>query len=628
MTKMSASFGRFADPSTSSKPEVRDLLDRLATLPPGPNMSADFRRDLRTQLVAIAPRVMGTASADELPALDASPQLIRALALANRHITVDVPEAKTKRRRPRMYQVATAAVTMMVALFATLVGLSQNSIPGDSLYGLKRFGEDVHMTFTRGDEAKGRLNLEHSSTRVDEVGDLLSRASALAIDVPGAHGRSVSAAGGINTHTATLIEHTLADAKSEMKTGIVQLTRAATAKHSAAPLQGISAMIGSQLDRLKAIADRLPAGALHDAALSAVQLTEEAQQRSTDISNSASCSCSQNTGSDELGPLPCPHTSTCLQATGPELPTTTPATTGTPGNTSTPATPSAAPATAAPTSAPTALPSPPTPNPTPAGPPTAPTPAPAPPLIVASVSTDKTSYVVGDPITYTLIVANNGGSGGRVSIRDTLPPSVGTSATVSCAPSSGATCGSGLHWAGQSFTDDAFIPADGNVVYRLRAVVLSAADLTNRLDVTVDSCGLLCGGGEFTNGGVAVVTPTPGAIVAPTPTATPIPTPTPTPSPAPTDTPTPVATPTPSPTLSPTPTVTPTLSPSPTPSPTPSPAPTDTPTPTPGGGLIPVLTPTHGGDYCLVTWPGTGTAPVELPIPCSLLSYLGLYPPA
>lgn len=163
MTKMTAPFGRYADPASSHDPDVQALLQRLGDLPPGPRMSPEFRRDLRVQLVAIAPRVIGSGSTEDLPELDASPRLIRVLASANRPVRVEDAPATARRRGPRLYQVALAATTMMVAVFATLVGLSQNSLPGDALYGLKRSGESVRMTFTRGDESKGRLNLKYAS---------------------------------------------------------------------------------------------------------------------------------------------------------------------------------------------------------------------------------------------------------------------------------------------------------------------------------------------------------------------------------------------------------------------------------------------------------------------------------
>src|SRR5436190_1987747 len=80
--------------------------------------------------------------------------------------------------------------------------------PGDALYGLKRASENVELSLASGPTDKANLLLDFAKTRADEVNQLLSRASSVAV------GRGATASGQISSHTADLIRSTLASADS------------------------------------------------------------------------------------------------------------------------------------------------------------------------------------------------------------------------------------------------------------------------------------------------------------------------------------------------------------------------------------------------------------------------------
>src|SRR3954451_2731071 len=58
---LGSAWRRNDDPALSRDPRVRAVVGALATLPQ-PEMQADFRADLRAQLVAITPRVVADAA--------------------------------------------------------------------------------------------------------------------------------------------------------------------------------------------------------------------------------------------------------------------------------------------------------------------------------------------------------------------------------------------------------------------------------------------------------------------------------------------------------------------------------------------------------------------------------------
>ncbi|WP_431919959.1 DUF5667 domain-containing protein [Nonomuraea jabiensis] len=104
------------------------------------------------------------------------------------------------RRRPLLSQLATLglAAAMMISSFATY-----QSVPGDSLYPLKRAAESTLVRLSTDDAERGERELDSAKTRAKEVATLLG-----------------SAEGG------TLVGRTLKDMEESTRSGISRLERA------------------------------------------------------------------------------------------------------------------------------------------------------------------------------------------------------------------------------------------------------------------------------------------------------------------------------------------------------------------------------------------------------------------
>ncbi|MFB6712404.1 MULTISPECIES: DUF5667 domain-containing protein [unclassified Streptomyces] len=101
-----------------------------------------------------------------------------------------VPEQRTKgahrasplrKLRPRSRWtkgLAAGGLTVGVAAgaFGGVAAASSDALPGDSLYGLKRGMEDIHLGMANGDADRGEVYLDQASTRLSEARRLMERA--------------------------------------------------------------------------------------------------------------------------------------------------------------------------------------------------------------------------------------------------------------------------------------------------------------------------------------------------------------------------------------------------------------------------------------------------------------------
>jgi uncharacterized protein DUF5667 len=272
---------RYPDPAASTDPLISGLLHRLATVPPPPGPSPEFTTQLHAQLVAVTPRLV---------AEDAT-------GTAQRRGRRWLPGRRFPLRRP--LAVAGALVVIFALLLGGAVWLSSGSLPGDSLYGLKRASENVQLSLTGGTGARAKEYLTLAKRRAKEVGALLSRVSAPAA------GAGPLPAGGINTRTAKLITDTLGDADSDLRNASRLLTEQAVTNRSADPLGVLHGAVPDQISRLGSIVNRIPPGQLHERARASEQLAVRVLDRADRLRADLGCSCLTGTPSDDLGPLPC-----------------------------------------------------------------------------------------------------------------------------------------------------------------------------------------------------------------------------------------------------------------------------------------------------------------------------------
>jgi len=217
-------------------------------------------------------------------------------------------------------------------IFALLLGgavwLSSSSLPGDSLYGLKRASENVELSLTGGTGARAKAYLSLAKRRANEVSALLSRISALAA------GAGPQAADGISARSAKLISDTLGDADADLRNASRLLTEQAVDNTSADPLRLLLGAVPDQISRLGAIVNHIPPGQLHDRAVASEQLATRVLDRANRLLADLGCSCLTGTATDDLGPLPCSTPCAAPSAT-PGTPSSPGSTPGVPGRSAT-----------------------------------------------------------------------------------------------------------------------------------------------------------------------------------------------------------------------------------------------------------------------------------------------------
>lgn len=294
------------------------LVERLRALPVGPVPDADFTADLRSQLVAITARIIAESATDTPAArtatLRTSPSGLRAAASVHGVL-------RALRRPVLAFASATAVLALMLGV---AVWMSHGSLPGDSLYGVKRASEDVQLSVAGNDTDKGYTYLGFATTRATEVAKLLGRPSALA-----AGGSGPQATGAISARTSKLVTDTLDSLDSDSRSGMQLLGRATVAQMSAAPLSKLAPWTVGQRAQLTDIESRVPAGALKNRVKASLALLGRIEARAAALKAKIGCSCLSQAVSDDLGPVPC---STCTAL----IPPGTGGGPGSPGGSATP----------------------------------------------------------------------------------------------------------------------------------------------------------------------------------------------------------------------------------------------------------------------------------------------------
>ncbi|MER7361266.1 DUF5667 domain-containing protein [Nonomuraea wenchangensis] len=180
---------------------VLEHLTELRSLPIGGAPEPAFRARLRAELISRhraeqSPYPFPSVSAADLPSLSSGTPVPSS---PGRHAR---PRSSRRpaRRRPMLSHLASfgLAAGMMVSAFATY-----QSVPGDSLYPLKRAAESTLVRLSADDAERGERELDSAKTRAKEVASLLGSAG----DGP-------------------LVGETLKDMEDSTRSGISRLERA------------------------------------------------------------------------------------------------------------------------------------------------------------------------------------------------------------------------------------------------------------------------------------------------------------------------------------------------------------------------------------------------------------------
>lgn len=149
--RSSTTAGRDAtSPAPAELAELADLVTALREVPP-PAARPEFVADLRERLMAQAETVLVPTPAEERRAATTAPA----------------------RRSPRERRIAAAVGGFaIVSASASMAVAAQTSLPGDTLYPLKRAIEDARTGLQGDADDRGTALLDNASGRLDEVTEL------------------------------------------------------------------------------------------------------------------------------------------------------------------------------------------------------------------------------------------------------------------------------------------------------------------------------------------------------------------------------------------------------------------------------------------------------------------------
>jgi hypothetical protein len=155
--------GTLAQAPSAELGALLTLVDEVRALPQV-EPRAEFAASLRERLMAQAPEALAT------PASFPTSDLAARLSVGRR-----TPGATPARAsRERRIGVAIAAFSLVGATAASAVA-SQGSLPGDTLYPVKRLIEDARTSLAMGEDAKADVLLSQARTRLDEARELSTR---------------------------------------------------------------------------------------------------------------------------------------------------------------------------------------------------------------------------------------------------------------------------------------------------------------------------------------------------------------------------------------------------------------------------------------------------------------------
>jgi len=258
--------GKFSAGSGNRHRVEAELVNRLRQLPVGELPDERFKAELRSQLVAIAPRIVAEAGPEEHPA-----------AARERR-----PGRLTVLRRPL---VAFAGATMALALLLSLaVWMAGGALPGQSLYGIKRASENFQLSVAGSDTGKAAKYLKFATSRVNESSKL---------------------ANSTDPNAAALIASALRSADTDTRDAVRLLDSAAVSQVSADPLAKLPSWFSQQRARIATLATQLPAGTARNQATSSLVLLQRAAVRVGQVKAQLGNPCLSQVHADNLGPLPC-----------------------------------------------------------------------------------------------------------------------------------------------------------------------------------------------------------------------------------------------------------------------------------------------------------------------------------
>ncbi|MBM0260788.1 DUF5667 domain-containing protein [Micromonospora sp. 4G55] len=244
---------------------------RLVAARPDVEVDAEFRTGLRAMLVATAEREgMGAATATATtPARTTEP--------ASRGSLLGAVTARQIRARGAILVGIAAGAVAVSGISAA----SEDAVPGDALYGMKRSTERAQLALTSSDLSRGQLFLDFARTRLDEAGTLR---------------------GDLAEFSAVLD-----DMDADTRQGVRLLTTTAAQRSDPAGLDAVNTFVTGQRKAVGGLLDGA-SRAERDRTRRSLALLDAIRKRSDTLRAAIACGLPAPVDSDALGPAPatCP----------------------------------------------------------------------------------------------------------------------------------------------------------------------------------------------------------------------------------------------------------------------------------------------------------------------------------
>jgi hypothetical protein len=252
--------------------ELVTVAHRVRAVEPSAGVNPEFRAGLRAMLIATAERegIGATASDDVVPEKPSRRSSTTASAR-------DVFHPAFNGRRARARGAILVGVAAGAIAVSGMSAASENAMPGDPLYGMKRSTERAQLALASSDLSRGQLFLDFARTR-------LAEGQAVRDDSLG-------------------FASVLDDMDAETRHGVRLLTTSAMQRGDEAALDAIGTFLTGQRRQVSGLLDG--AGRPErDRASASLALLDSIKKRADGLRTALRCGADPATRADALGPLP------------------------------------------------------------------------------------------------------------------------------------------------------------------------------------------------------------------------------------------------------------------------------------------------------------------------------------
>ncbi|MGC5029024.1 DUF5667 domain-containing protein [Micromonospora sp. DT229] len=231
---------------------------QLRADPLKPEVDPEFRTGLRAMLVATAEREGISAPAEKVS--------------TNRALLPAVSARRARARGAILVGIAAGAIAV-----SGISAASENAVPGDALYGMKRSTERAQLALANSEISRGQLFLDFARTRLAEA----------------------SALGGSRSGYRAVLD----DMDADTRQGVRLLTETAAQRSDPAALDAVDTFLVRQRRALNALLDN-GSRAHRERTAQSLLLLASVTERAEALRTTIACGQPVGTGSDSLGPLP------------------------------------------------------------------------------------------------------------------------------------------------------------------------------------------------------------------------------------------------------------------------------------------------------------------------------------